>query len=539
VHARPRFDAGRSRGVLAVLAALLLILVAGSAFRVIGLDAGRPFVYHPDEGVVVKAAMGMVATGDPNPHTFLYPSLLFDLMAALVALGHAIFGWPLTTDQSWLFVTEALPEQFDAYLAGRWLVAAIGIATIALTFLAGRRLGGPLSGLLAATVVAVAPVHVESSGAVTTDVPVTFFGVLVLLATIRALAAPHRRRWWIVAAIAVGLATSSKWNGLALGIVPTVAYLASVRGPDRLRQTVGSPTPWLMLAAGIIALVVTTPSIVLAPGEVLDWLGRQSAAYTTADSVVARGQTSPNGIDVSLADAVGGIGPILAAAGIAGVVGLFASRRSIEVAMGLFIAVYLAVLTVPVLHFARNALPIVPYVAIAVGLLPGRLARWRERRAGPPPSGDGAGRFAVVALATLVIALALIPALADDVATIRRSGATDTRSIAYDWMLEHLPRNAIVAREQYTPQIRQDQFRLRNHDGLYQRDMAWYRAQRVRYVVASSDIDDRFVDNPATPFRSAFYHELFSMPELFRVEAGEQRPGPTIRIFDLSAAARD
>jgi hypothetical protein len=86
VHARPWSEAGRSGTVPAVLATLL-ILVAGSVLRLIGLDAGRPFVYHPDEGVVVKAAMGMVATGDPNPHTFLYPSLLFDLMAALVSSG--------------------------------------------------------------------------------------------------------------------------------------------------------------------------------------------------------------------------------------------------------------------------------------------------------------------------------------------------------------------------------------------------------------------------------------------------------------------
>jgi hypothetical protein len=69
--------------------------------------------------------------------------------------------------------------------------------------------------------------------------------------------------------------------------------------------------------------------------------------------------------------------------------------------------------------------------------------------------------------------------------------------------------------------------------------MAWYRQQGVRYMVASEEIDRRYVDNPATPSRSAFYHELFSMPEVFRVDAGEQRPGPTIRIFDLSAASRD
>jgi Dolichyl-phosphate-mannose-protein mannosyltransferase len=516
-----------------------MILVAGVALRIVGIDADRPFVYHPDEGVVVKAAMGMVATGDPNPHTFLYPSLSFDLMAIVVAIGHALVAWPLTTGQSWLFVTEALPEQFDAYLAGRWLVAAMGIATIAFTFVAGRRLGGPLAGLIAAGIVAVAPVHVGSSGAGTTDVPTTLFGVLVLLATIRAIEEPRRRRWWIVAAVCVGLATSAKWNGLAVGIIPLVAYLAGIPGPNRLRRALGAATPWLMLAAGTLALVATTPSIVLAPGEVFDWLVRQASTYGSGASAVTLGQTSPNGVEVALADAVGGAGPILVAAGIAGVVGLFASRRSIEVAMGLYIALYLVILAAPVLHYARNALPIVPYVAIAVGLLPGRLARWRERRASPPPLGEGARRFRVVALATLLIALALIPALADDVATAGRSIATDTRSIAYDWMVQHLPRHAIVAREQYTPQVRPDQFRLRNHDGLYQRDIAWYRQQGVRYVVASGEIDRRYLDNPATPLRSAFYHELFSMPEVFRVEPGEQRPGPTIRIFDLLAASRD
>jgi hypothetical protein len=48
--------------------------------------------------------MNMVATGDPNPHNFFYPSLLFDVMAFVVAVGHAAFGWPLTTDTSWLFM---------------------------------------------------------------------------------------------------------------------------------------------------------------------------------------------------------------------------------------------------------------------------------------------------------------------------------------------------------------------------------------------------------------------------------------------------
>jgi 4-amino-4-deoxy-L-arabinose transferase-like glycosyltransferase len=537
VHPGRWLEAGRSRSFPAILAALLVILAVGTAFRIIGLDGSRPFVYHPDEWIPVKGAMRMVASGDPNPHNFFYPSLLFDLMALVVAVGHAAFGWPLTINQSWLFEAEALPQQFDAYAAGRWLVAAMGVATIGLTFLAGRRLGGSLAGLIAAAIVAVAPVHVASSGAVTTDVPVTLFGVLILLATIRAVDAPQRRRWWIVAAVCVGFATSSKWNGLALGVVPLVAYLGSVHGPHRVRRTVGVATPWLMLGAGTLALIATTPSIVLAPSEVIDWLGLQASMYGSPDSAIVRGQATPNGLDVAVIDATAGSGLILMIVGLIGVAGLLLSRRPITVAMGLFVAVYVVILAVPVLHYPRNALPIVPYLAVGIGLLPDRIARLMEGRGDRAAGTDRRLAGFATALVTVVVAIALIPPVADDIAALRRSRATDTRSIAYSWMLAHIPHSAIVAREQYTPQVRADQFRLRNRSRLYLRGLAWYRQQGVRYLVASSDIYRRFLDNPATPSASAFYHELFALPEVFRVDPQDRRRGPTIRIFELPATA--
>jgi len=137
----------------------------------------------------------------------------------------------------------------------------------------------------------------------------------------------------------------------------------------------------------------------------------------------------------------------------------------------------------------------------------------------------------------VIIAIALIPPIADDITAVRRSRAMDTRTIAYAWMLENIPHNAIVAREQYTPQVRPDQFRLRNHNRLYQRNMEWYRQLGVQYIVASSDIYVRYLDNPATPVLSAFYRDLFALPEVFRVDPAGRRNGPTIRIFQLRATA--
>jgi hypothetical protein len=124
---------------------------------------------------------------------------------------------------------------------------------------------------------------------------------------------------------------------------------------------------------------------------------------------------------------------------------------------------------------------------------------------------------------------------------VRRARATDTRTIAYTWMLDHLPHNAIVAREQYTPQVRPDQFRLRNHNRLYLRNMEWYRQLRVRYVVTSSDLYARFVDNPATPVLSAFYQDLFKLPEVFRWtrgDGGTARPSASSRCRSPTAPER-
>jgi 4-amino-4-deoxy-L-arabinose transferase-like glycosyltransferase len=516
---------------LITTALLISVVLLGAALRFTGIDWGRPFVYHPDEGTIVKTAMRMVATPDWNPHDFNYPSLVIDVQAGIVAIGHILAGWSLQTDQAWLFVrNEALPEQFDAFLAGRVVVAALGLATVVVTFLIGRKLGGRIAGLLAAVVVAVAPIHIESSRFATTDVPLTLLCALVLLASIRASEMPDRALRWVIAAGLVGLATSAKWNGLAVAIVPFSLFLASRPSGQGGLMVFRSRTPWLMLLAAGGALFLTTPAVVLAPGEVATWLQQQVTGYG-----VAKGPGVSNGLLLQIGSLTEGFGPIGFALSVIGWLGLVTRRRRVEFSMALFIAVYVVILSLPVLHFPRHSLPALPFVAVGIGLLPGRLAAiGRNVR---PLRGDLGRKSQFKTLsrltATLLILLAMVPVVGRDVTDARRLRAQDTRSVAYAWIIANLPRNAIVAREQYTPQLSPEQFRLRNHDGLYQRNMAWYREVRVQYLIASSEIYGRNVDNPATPFRSDFYREVFALPEVFRIDPGENRPGPTIRIFRL------
>ena len=68
--------------------------------------------------------------------------------------------------------------------------------------------------------------------------------------------------------------------------------------------------------------------------------------------------------------------------------------------------------------------------------------------------------------------------------------------------------------------------------------MDWYRSAGTQVIVASSGAYGQFVDNPSTPQSDAWYHTLFALPEVYRVDPGPGRPGPTIRIFELAPFTR-
>jgi hypothetical protein len=119
------------------------------------------------------------------------------------------------------------------------------------------------------------------------------------------------------------------------------------------------------------------------------------------------------------------------------------------------------------------------------------------------------------------------------VSAVRVIRRPDTRQIAHQWMLRNLPDRAVIARETVTPQTSLDEFRFRGSYFLWQNDLDWYRDAGVRYLIASSIPYLRFVGRESKPEQDAFYRELFALPEVFHIDGGAGRPGPTIRIFRL------
>jgi hypothetical protein len=518
------------RSSIPAVAALGVIVIVGGLLRGLGLRFGDPYVYHPDEWMLARHAMTMVATSDWNPHSFAYPSLLIELHAGLIAVMNMAGFSHLALGQSWLYESEFPPVQFPYILAGRTLVALTGIGTILVVFETGRRLVGVAGGLASAAILAVLPLAVEHAHYLTTDVPVAFLCAVCALTTVIAVQS-QRTRWWILAGLAAGLAGSTKWNGLLVVGVPLLAYVMGRLGERPslaiLLERESMANLGTILVAAVVGLVVATPALVLAPNEVAAWLSVVARLYAVPDPRQTEGTLVFN-----LSALVAGFGPVLGWCVIGMAVAVRKARADPPMRVALtipaFIVAYLVFASLPPRHYERNLLPILPYLAISGGIATAAFLAWaRSRRLrGSPRPRLATGLVAIGLAACLVVPAA---ASAEITGAMRRP---DTRLIARAWMLDHVPRGTRIAREVYTPQFSTEYARGGSYF-LFQHTLEEYRTRGVRYLIASSRTYSRFVDMPDSAEETAFYRGLFALPEVFRVDPGPDRRGPTIRIFRL------
>src|SRR5207237_2295135 len=126
---------------------------------------GMPYVEHADEPALVEVTVRMVRNGDLNPHTFLYPSLFYELLAAATRL-HVWWGIDhglYTSLQDLPLKTSLFTTSPDLYRWNRAVTALLGAATVPALYLLGQRMFDRRTGLLGAALLTVAVFHVEHS----------------------------------------------------------------------------------------------------------------------------------------------------------------------------------------------------------------------------------------------------------------------------------------------------------------------------------------------------------------------------------------
>src|SRR5205814_4381149 len=162
------------------ISAIASILAVAAAARLWHLSAGVPHAVGIDEPQVIDRAIRILKTGDWNTHNFDYPTLViyFHACVAIVRfLSGAMRGEWASLDG---FTIDAI------YKTGRIAAAAIGVATVWLTYRLGTELTSRRIALISAAAIAVQPGHVRESHFILTDVPMTALTTLTVWLSIRA-----------------------------------------------------------------------------------------------------------------------------------------------------------------------------------------------------------------------------------------------------------------------------------------------------------------------------------------------------------------
>jgi hypothetical protein len=383
---------------------------------------------------------GWEGSGDVNlnPEFFNYPSLTFYahfLAQGLLYLILKLLG-EIQSAADWLllYLTDPTPM----YLAGRLVSAAFAVGTVALSYRLGRLLSGPAGALLAALCLATSGFHIARSQMIEVDVPLTFFVLLGLLGAART-AAHARGRDYLLAGLAVGLATSTKYTGALLAVPFAVAHAVALLRPGASRAAC-----WRR-AAGAIAVAALAFALT-SPYVLIDWRGSHADLALEREHMEAGhfGQSAGAAWGYYAREFVGdspGVPFALAAlAGIALVA--VKARNTAAIVSAAFLFAYLCVVGAWSMKADRYLLPVLPpaFVLAGAGVEAGvklLAARGRAWRAG-----------AAVLCAGLLLGwnVRYLPG---------RIGASqyDARTEAQNWIEAHVAEGSLIVSEHYGPQL--------------------------------------------------------------------------------------
>lgn len=231
----------RISNILWALAGLAIVLVAGYvAFTNLGhYNDGY------DGGVYLESAR-LMDRGFP-----LYTSI-FDSQAPL-----------------WLFLVDAgFKLGGESVRSGRLPTAAGFVVTVIALILAGREIRGRLTGLLAGALVLLSPFYLRFARLVEADVPCAAFAAVAIACAAR-YANVGRRRWLILAALALTASTLTKLLGIYTAPAIAVFILtrwASAKGG--WRTNLGQILIDVGIVAGIFVAISLAFLLALGPGPV-------------------------------------------------------------------------------------------------------------------------------------------------------------------------------------------------------------------------------------------------------------------------------
>jgi hypothetical protein len=180
-------------------------------------------------------------------------------------LNHVLVVWPITGALKIAQVpTERMKIANSAKLIGSRLVTiALYLGTIALAYSFSRRSYGRFSALIIAFAFATSAGFVAYTHFLTVDMPLLFWMLAAFWAAHRLASDPSRRNY-IIAGFLIGIATATKYNGVAVGIALLVAHFFATKDAG-LRRIILSRQLGIGLGMALLGFLFGCPTALYEP----------------------------------------------------------------------------------------------------------------------------------------------------------------------------------------------------------------------------------------------------------------------------------
>lgn len=534
-----------------------LLFLLALAVRLWGIGYGLPSLYVGDESFHLGNALAMGARRSLEPVYVVYPTFYTYVLLFVYSLFYltgrlfGVYGGAID------FGVQYFLDPTPLFLLGRGLSALSGALGVWLVYRIGRRYFGATAGTLAAVLLLFSYGHVYSSHWILLEAPVAFMSALALGLVFR-YHSSGRERDLIVAGLAVGLATATKYNAGFL-ILPLLLSAWWQAGNARvfLRSGVSKAA-----GAALAGFVIGSPYWLLTPGrflhQLLDTSGRMGKGMLghTAEIPLLWPLWQ-------LVESDWGIGALLLAGLILGFTDLSRRKR-------LLLLAHIVPTLLVIGSWRRTGIgylmPIFPALVLLTGEMLTRPAV-RDRR------------WMMAGIALFVAAGALKTVIYD----VRLTG-TDTRALAEKWIQEHIPVESIIGYENffYGPNLFDPKRFIRNPEGTLLPEAVVERIRQearrrpryrlvhlrkdfhsngrsdgpyptidelrrhgVRYLMLSSENYQRYLGDPPPPgsalwdeFEAGhrFYTSVFSTTDLrllVEFKPSFWHPGPVVRIYRI------
>lgn len=533
-------------------ALLWLIFLVGLVLRLIGTTSGLPHEYNISERGYVNAAAAF-RNGKGIELFFSSHTLLLLAEHWILQLVRPLVGWLPWPDY---FDLAGPPIRPAFTLLGRITNAFLGAATVFPLYRLGRWAWDRKVGLIGALFFALCFADVRESHFGAPDVLATFLLVVGVYFCMR-FSETGRSLHYLLAGVFAGLAFSAKLLSWPLFVLILLFHCFAAPQPRWSRRGLGHLV--LTYAAAFAAFIACTPQVIT-----------NTAAYVRFWRYVAFlgrfGGVDRYEIDSAprwlfyLKSLNWGFGTVLLVLALGGVILAFVERRRRPLLLVSFPILHFALLISPGRVFmARYGHAAMPFLALtAASCLVFLLAKLAVRRPG----------WALPATATL-LAVAVAQPLYASVRHDLLLGRKDTRTLALEWIEQHVPPGTRIVTEWHCPPISPETYDVQ-YTGPYglmdrtvksggepePRSIDEFRTDGVEYLISSSFTTDHPMLDPREQKRKlAFYDALDRETRLvaeFKPFSGAkprfifdqvygpaidlsqfERPGPVIKIYQV------